>query len=216
MRRVDRLVGARPDPGIDLRARAGVGQLADKAAQAAEQAAAVEKTARALLRGGRGRGRRRPASRSRRQEMMQQQRARGDGDRRREIAAGNRVLQRIVKKAHAFLLGRLTGPDLYTPCVFHVHDVKPAAAAPAAPYSRGNTSWVGSPGSFSDLSAASSPPSLSITAGSGILVDIVIGIVGAIVGGYIGAKLGVGGINGLTLWSILLVGPWRGRRAADL
>jgi uncharacterized membrane protein YeaQ/YmgE (transglycosylase-associated protein family) len=40
--------------------------------------------------------------------------------------------------------------------------------------------------------------------GSGILLDIVIGIVGAIVGGEIGAKLGVGGIDGLTLWSILL------------
>jgi len=40
--------------------------------------------------------------------------------------------------------------------------------------------------------------------GSGILLDIVIGIVGAVVGGFIGEKLGVGGINGLTLWSILL------------
>jgi uncharacterized membrane protein YeaQ/YmgE (transglycosylase-associated protein family) len=40
--------------------------------------------------------------------------------------------------------------------------------------------------------------------GSGILIDIVIGIVGAFVGGYIGNALGVGGINGLTLWSILL------------
>jgi uncharacterized membrane protein YeaQ/YmgE (transglycosylase-associated protein family) len=40
--------------------------------------------------------------------------------------------------------------------------------------------------------------------GSGILVDILLGIVGAFVGGYIGNALGVGGINGLTLWSILL------------
>jgi|SRR5579863_186644 uncharacterized membrane protein YeaQ/YmgE (transglycosylase-associated protein family) len=40
--------------------------------------------------------------------------------------------------------------------------------------------------------------------GSGILMDIVIGIVGAIVGGEVGAKLGLGGINGLTLWSVLL------------
>jgi len=40
--------------------------------------------------------------------------------------------------------------------------------------------------------------------GSGILLDIVIGIIGAIVGGFIGNHLGVGGINGLTLWSVLL------------
>jgi uncharacterized membrane protein YeaQ/YmgE (transglycosylase-associated protein family) len=40
--------------------------------------------------------------------------------------------------------------------------------------------------------------------GSGILMDVVIGIVGAIVGGFIGQKLGVGGIDGLTLWSIVL------------
>jgi uncharacterized membrane protein YeaQ/YmgE (transglycosylase-associated protein family) len=40
--------------------------------------------------------------------------------------------------------------------------------------------------------------------GSGILLDIVIGIVGAIVGGEIGAMLGIGGINGLTVWSVLL------------
>lgn len=40
--------------------------------------------------------------------------------------------------------------------------------------------------------------------GSGILVDIIIGIVGAVVGGFIGEKIGVGGIDGLSLWSILL------------
>jgi uncharacterized membrane protein YeaQ/YmgE (transglycosylase-associated protein family) len=40
--------------------------------------------------------------------------------------------------------------------------------------------------------------------GSGILLDIAIGIVGAIVGGEIGSRLGVGGINGLTVWSVLL------------
>jgi len=40
--------------------------------------------------------------------------------------------------------------------------------------------------------------------GSGILMDIVLGIVGAIVGGFIGQKLGVGGIDGLSLWSIVL------------
>ena len=35
-------------------------------------------------------------------------------------------------------------------------------------------------------------------------MDIVIGIVGAIVGGFIGDKLGVGGLEGFRLWSILL------------
>ena len=40
--------------------------------------------------------------------------------------------------------------------------------------------------------------------GSGILIDIVLGIVGAIVGGFIGSKLGLGGVNGFNLWSILL------------
>ena len=40
--------------------------------------------------------------------------------------------------------------------------------------------------------------------GSGILIDVVIGIVGAIVGGEIGSKLGLGGVSGFNLWSILL------------
>jgi uncharacterized membrane protein YeaQ/YmgE (transglycosylase-associated protein family) len=40
--------------------------------------------------------------------------------------------------------------------------------------------------------------------GSGILIDIVLGIVGAIVGGFIGSKLGLGGVDGFNLWSILL------------
>jgi uncharacterized membrane protein YeaQ/YmgE (transglycosylase-associated protein family) len=40
--------------------------------------------------------------------------------------------------------------------------------------------------------------------GAGILMDIVIGIVGAVVGGYIGEKLGIGGLEGFGLWSILL------------
>jgi uncharacterized membrane protein YeaQ/YmgE (transglycosylase-associated protein family) len=40
--------------------------------------------------------------------------------------------------------------------------------------------------------------------GAGILLDIVIGIVGAVVGGFIGEKLGVGGLDGFSLWSILL------------
>ncbi len=40
--------------------------------------------------------------------------------------------------------------------------------------------------------------------GAGIIMDILIGIVGAVVGGFIGQKLGVGGLEGLSLWSILL------------
>ena len=40
--------------------------------------------------------------------------------------------------------------------------------------------------------------------GAGILMDIVIGIVGAIVGGFIGDKIGIGGIDGFRLWSIVL------------
>ncbi len=40
--------------------------------------------------------------------------------------------------------------------------------------------------------------------GSGIMLDIVIGVVGAIVGGFVGSKLGLGGVDGLNLWSILL------------
>jgi uncharacterized membrane protein YeaQ/YmgE (transglycosylase-associated protein family) len=40
--------------------------------------------------------------------------------------------------------------------------------------------------------------------GSGFLMDIVIGVVGAIVGGFIGEKIGVGGLEGFSLWSILL------------
>lgn len=40
--------------------------------------------------------------------------------------------------------------------------------------------------------------------GSGVLLDVVIGIVGAIIGGEIGSKLGLGGVSGFNLWSILL------------
>ena len=40
--------------------------------------------------------------------------------------------------------------------------------------------------------------------GAGILMDIVIGIVGAIVGGFIGDNIGIGGIDGFSLWSIVL------------
>ena len=38
----------------------------------------------------------------------------------------------------------------------------------------------------------------------GIILTIGVGIVGAIVGGFIGSKLGLGGVDGFNLWSILL------------
>ena len=40
--------------------------------------------------------------------------------------------------------------------------------------------------------------------GSGIMLDIAIGVIGAVVGGFIGSKLGLGGVDGFNLWSILL------------
>jgi uncharacterized membrane protein YeaQ/YmgE (transglycosylase-associated protein family) len=40
--------------------------------------------------------------------------------------------------------------------------------------------------------------------GAGFLMDILIGIVGAVVGGYLGSRLGFGGLEGLSLWSIVL------------
>ncbi len=40
--------------------------------------------------------------------------------------------------------------------------------------------------------------------GAGIIMDVVIGIIGAVVGGYLGSRLGLGGLEGLSLWSIVL------------
>ena len=40
--------------------------------------------------------------------------------------------------------------------------------------------------------------------GSGMLMDIVLGIVGAVVGGYISTALGMGGVTGFNLYSILI------------
>ncbi|MCW2318286.1 Uncharacterized membrane protein YeaQ/YmgE, transglycosylase-associated protein family [Rhodoblastus acidophilus] len=40
--------------------------------------------------------------------------------------------------------------------------------------------------------------------GQGMLLDIVLGIVGAVVGGYISTALGLGGVSGVNLWSILV------------
>jgi uncharacterized membrane protein YeaQ/YmgE (transglycosylase-associated protein family) len=40
--------------------------------------------------------------------------------------------------------------------------------------------------------------------GAGMLMDIVLGIVGAVVGGYIGNILGIGGVSGLNITSIVL------------
>jgi len=40
--------------------------------------------------------------------------------------------------------------------------------------------------------------------GSGILMDIVIGIVGAVVGGFVANLLGMEGVNGFNIYSILI------------
>jgi len=40
--------------------------------------------------------------------------------------------------------------------------------------------------------------------GQGFLMDIVLGIVGAIVGGVIFSALGIGGITGFNLWSMVV------------
>ncbi|MBV8664577.1 MAG: GlsB/YeaQ/YmgE family stress response membrane protein [Hyphomicrobiales bacterium] len=40
--------------------------------------------------------------------------------------------------------------------------------------------------------------------GAGMMMDIVLGVVGAVVGGFIGNALGIGGVTGLNLYSIVL------------
>ena len=40
--------------------------------------------------------------------------------------------------------------------------------------------------------------------GSGIVLDIVLGIVGAVVGGWLTGFLGLGGVSGLNLYSLLV------------
>ncbi|MBI5531147.1 MAG: GlsB/YeaQ/YmgE family stress response membrane protein [Deltaproteobacteria bacterium] len=40
--------------------------------------------------------------------------------------------------------------------------------------------------------------------GQGILIDILLGIVGAVVGGFLFQLVGVKGVTGLNLWSILV------------
>lgn len=40
--------------------------------------------------------------------------------------------------------------------------------------------------------------------GSGMIVDIVLGVIGAVVGGYIGTLLGIGGVTGLNIPSLVL------------
>ncbi len=40
--------------------------------------------------------------------------------------------------------------------------------------------------------------------GSGMIVDIVLGVIGAVVGGYVGTLLGVGGVTGLNIPSLVL------------
>jgi uncharacterized membrane protein YeaQ/YmgE (transglycosylase-associated protein family) len=40
--------------------------------------------------------------------------------------------------------------------------------------------------------------------GAGMIMDIALGVVGAVVGGYIGNLLGIGGVSGLNLTSLVL------------
>jgi uncharacterized membrane protein YeaQ/YmgE (transglycosylase-associated protein family) len=40
--------------------------------------------------------------------------------------------------------------------------------------------------------------------GAGVLLDIVLGIVGAVVGGFLFALLGVRGVTGLNVWSLIV------------
>ena len=51
---------------------------------------------------------------------------------------------------------------------------------------------------------------LSQGTGMGIVLDIVLGIVGAVVGGLIFHLVGVRGVTGLNLWSLLVavIGSW--------
>jgi uncharacterized membrane protein YeaQ/YmgE (transglycosylase-associated protein family) len=41
-------------------------------------------------------------------------------------------------------------------------------------------------------------------AGQGFLMNVVLGIVGAVVGGYLSTLLGMGGVSGLNLWSLIV------------
>jgi uncharacterized membrane protein YeaQ/YmgE (transglycosylase-associated protein family) len=40
--------------------------------------------------------------------------------------------------------------------------------------------------------------------GEGLVIDIVLGVVGAIVGGWLAGFLGLGGVSGLNLYSLLI------------
>jgi len=41
-------------------------------------------------------------------------------------------------------------------------------------------------------------------AGQGLLMNIVLGIVGALVGGFLSTALGMGGVSGFNLWSLIV------------
>src|SRR5208283_5919125 len=101
---LDRLVLTGTDPRIDMLAGAAGGQFPDQAAETVEDAGA-----RDVGRTGRRRGRRggRSWRRAAAEKLTENQRADGDGDRRRQIAAGNRVLHGVVQNSHRFLLNDL-------------------------------------------------------------------------------------------------------------
>ncbi len=52
--------------------------------------------------------------------------------------------------------------------------------------------------------------------GQGMVLDIVLGIVGAVVGGFIASAIGLGGVTGFNLWSILVAVARRSGRVARL
>src|SRR5277367_3803274 len=99
-------------------------------------------------------------------------------------------------------------------CLFHVHPATLAAGPTAATalgcaaafrgFARGDRAmhwitWI-----ILGLIAGFIASKIVNKQGAGILMDIVIGIVGAVVGGFIGDKIGLGGLEGFSLWSILL------------
>ena len=65
-------------------------------------------------------------------------------------------------------------------------------------------SWVSSAWIIFGLIAGYIGSKLVNKSGQGMLMNIVLGIVGAVVGGYLATLLGLGGVSGFNLYSILI------------